>query len=167
MSTAVGIIAVLMSAFLCSSLSEGIIFLVLFSSLRIFTGGYHANTYGKCFIVTVGSFWGVLLVTAVILYLGIINYLYVPLICSVVYIIARAPIVNEWQPLNHVKMVKNGKMAAIILFIHLCAIHHILSNDERRRGVAILTIGLVAAYMLITDINNRGGNEDGDHCKNC
>ena len=166
LSTMAGIIAVLISAFLCSSLCEGIIFLVLFSSLRIFTGGYHANTYGKCLIVTVGSFWVVLVSTVFLSNLGLINYLYIPLVCSGVYIIAHAPIENEWQPLNHVKMVKNGKRASIILFIHLCAIHLLLCSDERKKGVAILTIGMVAVYMLIADKNKRGGNEDENHCKN-
>lgn len=150
-STMSGILAILISAFVFSSLIEGVIFLVLFSSLRIFTGGYHANTYRRCFVVTVGSFWAVLLATMLFTHSGLVKCLYITLICSAVYIIARSPIVNERQPLSNLKIIRNSKMAAIILFIHLSTIHHILCNNERRMVVAILTIDLVAAYMLITD----------------
>ena len=34
--------------FLCS-INEAILFYLLFVGLRIYCGGYHANTYGRCF----------------------------------------------------------------------------------------------------------------------
>lgn len=166
LSTMLEIMAILLSAAFLSSAIEGIIFVVLFLSLRFFTGGYHANTYRKCFAVTVGSFWAVLLATTLFMRSGLVRCLYITLICSAVYIIARSPIINERQPLSTVSIIKNGKIAAIILFIHLGTIHHILSNNERRLVVAILTIDLVAAYMLITDRNIIGGNDNGNHRKN-
>lgn len=166
LSTTLEIMAILLSAAFLSSAMEGVIFVVLFLSLRFFTGGYHASTYRKCFAVTVGSFWAVLLASMLLLRLNLIRILYISLICSAVYIIARSPIINEKQPLSTAEIIKNGKIAAILLFIHLNTIHHVLSSNERLMVVAILTIDLVAAYMLITDRNLTGGNDSGDHCKN-
>ena len=48
--------ALLLVGFLIGKFVETILFLVSFSSIRFFSGGYHANSYFKCFAVTLVSF---------------------------------------------------------------------------------------------------------------
>lgn len=156
LSTLLEVVTILISALLISAVEAGVIFIVIFSSLRIFTGGYHAETYRKCFVVTVGSFWGAFLIANIISSIFTNEVLYFPLLLVVIYIIARAPVLNENQPLSNVKIVKNGKMAAITLIIHLVLISSFLQYDEILMNMAIVTISLVAVYMLITDINKSG-----------
>lgn len=166
LSTLLEIVTILVSAALVSAVEAGVIFIVLFSSLRIFTGGYHAETYRKCFVVTVSSFWGAFLIANIISSIFANEVLYFLLLLVVIYIIARAPILNENQPLSNVKVVKNGKMATITLMIHLVLISRFLQYNEKMMNMAIVTISLVAVYMLITDINKiKGGTKDGNYCK--
>jgi accessory gene regulator B len=161
LSTLLEIIAILVSALLFSALKEGIIFIFLFMSLRIFSGGYHAETYRKCFRVTVGSFWATLFVANVSANLFEEKILYCFLAFASIYIILRAPIVNKNQPLSSMKIVKNRRRTVITLMFHLTLINEFLQSDKRLMSMAILTIGLVAAYMLITDINNTERRDKG------
>ena len=39
-----------------ASIIESIIFIVAFSALRIYTGGYHANSYSLCTLITVAIY---------------------------------------------------------------------------------------------------------------
>lgn len=166
LSTLLEAATILISASLVSAVEEGVIFILLFSSLRIFTGGYHAETYGKCFVVTVGSFWGTLMMANIITNIFDGETLHILLFLAGIYIIARAPILNENQPLSNVKIVKNGKMAAIVLGIHSILINEFLQYNEKLINMAILTIGLVVAYMLVTDINKMQGEiKNGNYCK--
>jgi len=48
LANAIGIIIILCISVLGGYLWQGIFFLSLYSTLRIYTGGYHANTYLKC-----------------------------------------------------------------------------------------------------------------------
>ena len=42
--------------FVTTSIIESIIFIVAFSALRIYTGGYHANSYSLCTLITVAIY---------------------------------------------------------------------------------------------------------------
>ena len=53
--------ALLFVGFLIGKFIETILFLFSFSSIRFFSGGYHANSYIKCFVVTLFSYLFVLL----------------------------------------------------------------------------------------------------------
>lgn len=53
--------ALLLVGFLIGKFVETILFLVSFSSIRFFSGGYHANSYFKCFAVTLVNYFLVLL----------------------------------------------------------------------------------------------------------
>lgn len=166
LSTIVEIIAILVFSLCLSDIIDGLLFLLLFMSLRTFTGGYHAKTYRKCFCVTLTSFLCVLYIRnwIVNIYFDEICYVFLILIC--VYIIYRAPIINERQPLSKIKIVKNGKMAAICLLLDVAVVFILAQLDRKLMYLAILTVCLVAALMLITDIFVilRGGTKNGNYC---
>lgn len=103
LSTLLEIMVILVSACFFSVFKEGFIFVILFMSLRIFTGGYHANTYKKCFIVTVGSFWGMVLLANIIENLILQRTLYMIMFAAAIYIVVRSPILNKNQLLNERK----------------------------------------------------------------
>ena len=54
--------ALLLVGFLIGKFVETILFLVSFSSIRFFSGGYHANSYFKCFAVTLVNYFLVLFI---------------------------------------------------------------------------------------------------------
>lgn len=47
-SNVIGVVLILVIGVLLKSLWQGILFLLLYSTLRIYTGGYHASSYLKC-----------------------------------------------------------------------------------------------------------------------
>lgn len=55
-SSVIETISLLLIGLLTGKLIDTIIFIISFSSIRVFSGGYHANSYLKCFIVTVAYY---------------------------------------------------------------------------------------------------------------
>ena len=55
-STALSIISILLISFLAGKPISGILFVLIFVGLRVFVGGFHAATYGNCFLLTNGVF---------------------------------------------------------------------------------------------------------------
>ena len=55
-STILGVVLVLLCGVLTGSILHAIIFYLLFVTLRMFTGGYHADTHFMCKLVLCGSF---------------------------------------------------------------------------------------------------------------
>lgn len=51
-STLAGMLSILAVSTMLSDITAGLVFLFSFVPLRLFTGGYHASTYGKCFLVS-------------------------------------------------------------------------------------------------------------------
>ena len=66
LSTLIEMVTILLLAALFSEITEGLIFIGGFFFLRIFSGGYHADTYRKCFLVTIGAFLSILILTEIL-----------------------------------------------------------------------------------------------------
>lgn len=56
LSTMIGISSILIVSGLLHEFKLGVIFLLVFAPLRVFTGGYHAVTYFRCFLISNGVF---------------------------------------------------------------------------------------------------------------
>ena len=95
-STLVCWIAILINAFLLSEILSGIIFIIVFSSLRTYAGGYHANKYGKCFVISNLFFFLLLIIKRISVEVNIYAW-YVILLIAGIYIFKKAPIINKNQ----------------------------------------------------------------------
>ena len=51
-STFFGLSSILLISCLLFCFTSGLVFISVFVPLRLFTGGYHAENYGKCFIIS-------------------------------------------------------------------------------------------------------------------
>ncbi len=51
-STIIFFVSIIVISAILSSPISGLVFLITFVPLRLFTGGYHADTYSRCFILT-------------------------------------------------------------------------------------------------------------------
>lgn len=107
-STSLGIISILLISYLIGSIASGILFVLIFVSIRLFVGGFHAKTYGRCFwlsnsvfLITLGG--ATLLENCHSLTIALI------LICSVGVIWTLAPIRNSHHPLSEKTYQKNKK----------------------------------------------------------
>lgn len=150
-STFFGLISILILSCLLSRFTSGLVFISVFVPLRLFTGGYHAATYSKCFIISNISYLLVLFIrdiTMEILPIWIWSFLLIGMSC---YIIKNAPIINSAQPINESKQKRNKKMAKYILLADIAWIVWLALSRRELMVMAILSICLASVLMLISD----------------
>ncbi|MCR5636217.1 MAG: accessory gene regulator B family protein [Clostridiales bacterium] len=119
-SSLTGTLFILIEAVLFNALPESIIYLISLAAVRVFTGGYHAETYLKCNIITVLSFTFSLLV-----YKLLSNYLFVcrPFLIAFVFLISvilfvkYSPMENEYKPIAANDIMKYKIISLVILTI--------------------------------------------------
>ena len=119
-----------------------LIFLLVFVTLRSFTGGYHANTYSVCFIVTISSFVVTLLLSE---YINISWWHYCfllsigsLLICMVV------PIEHPNKPLD-IDDKARCKIISIILFLSFNTVGIVFTKVN-------VTLSTVMFFTLVLDL---------------
>lgn len=79
-------------AWACGWIPEALVFIITFSSLRVYAGGYHADTYFKCFMITAAAtFISIFLVkTWVMIYIPGVSAILILISCMLV--VKYAPI---------------------------------------------------------------------------
>ena len=150
-STFLGLSSILLLSCLLSCFTSGLVFISVFVPLRLFTGGYHAATYSKCFVISNISYLLILLVrdiTFEIFPMWIWSFLLIVMCC---YIIKNAPIINSAQPISESRQKRNKKMAKYILIADIAWIVCLALNQRELMVMAILSIFLTTVLMLISD----------------
>lgn len=66
-STLSSILSVLFLSLLLNATIETIVFLIAYMSLRIWSGGYHAKTYARCFLSTNLTYLAVYVISRILL----------------------------------------------------------------------------------------------------
>ncbi|WP_058486075.1 accessory gene regulator ArgB-like protein [Defluviitalea phaphyphila] len=127
----------------------GLLAMVIFSSLRIWAGGYHANSYFRCFIIT-----------AIIIYLSILFGLYVQSnilffiqgIIAFIIIYIFAPADHENQPIiSQIRRKKIHIIALGVLIFWIFVLYYIFSSPWKYIGINVIFIeALSILYMVYT-----------------
>ena len=132
---------------------ETIVFLITFVLLRSFTGGYHANSYLLCALVTSLSYGFVLLLSELIK-VSINAYIILALVGLVVLLIF-APKEHPNKKLTTEKKIK-FKIISIIIFA-LIMIVGIYIKINSNNGVAkdVIFFALLADFLLLFIKNRR------------
>lgn len=124
---------------------ESMMFLTVFIVMRSFTGGYHANTYIKCNLVTSISFVILLLLFKVIKHISLRSIILIA-IFQVVTIVLLSPIENKNKPIENRTVYK---IISTVLSVVLSAISIILIINGMEIGLIILlTLALVSIFMI-------------------
>lgn len=107
----------------------GIIFLIFFMPIRFCSGGYHANTYLKCFIYTNSCFVIILLFSKIVLHLDLLNTYALLAFIGILYLWLKAPCKNANNPLSEKYIQYNRFITHIILAIYaiICIITYHIS----------------------------------------
>ncbi|MBQ8802784.1 MAG: accessory gene regulator B family protein [Tyzzerella sp.] len=149
-STVLCWIAIIINAFLLSDVMSGIVFIIVFSSLRIFAGGYHADSYIKCFLMSNAFFVFLMMLKGLLSGIHILVWWGVFLMC-VGYIGQNAPIINPKQPIGENKKKLCKKNIRYVLGIDVLVIFVYTILNQKMANMAILSIALVAVLMLISN----------------
>lgn len=150
---------ILLAGTLLNALDIAIIFLTIFIALRRFTGGYHAPTYLRCKLTTIGIY---ITVTILCTYLTIPLLAYIPLLILGLYVILRfGPIESVYKPLTP-DIKKRNKYIAVWMFLMLSlsgSVIHLL--NQKLSNAIYYTLGFVIVLMIIPMLKKgETANED-------
>ena len=150
-STFLGLASIMLFSGFMSEVLSGIVFFLVFIPLRLFAGGYHATTYGKCFIISNLSYMIILFLKNITWEIVPIEAWFVILIAMSFYIAKHAPVLNASQPINEYKQNRSRKIAMVILSLDILWISYLALKQKEMMCMAILSICLIFVFMLITD----------------
>lgn len=136
------------------SLINSCIYLIMFWTLRRFSGGFHARTYGVCRLVTLGTYILILLVSNVLN-----NFLVVSsVICSIITIVTMivfAPIRHPNKELTE-NEVKANKLFSVVVTIFYVTISIILTIIGRKEGIVIALVLLAISVLMYIGLYTNG-----------
>ncbi|NLM13085.1 MAG: accessory gene regulator B family protein [Epulopiscium sp.] len=137
--------------YLTGTLKYGLFAMIVFSSLRIWAGGYHANTYFRCFIISLS-----------IIYFSVLGGLYIQrdilvfiqAIFSLGIILKFAPAEHKNQPIISRERRKKIHTIALGTFIFWLCILFKISGPWKYIGMnAIFIETLTIIYMVFSEKN--------------
>lgn len=138
---------------------SSLLFIAIFFFLRLFTGGFHASTYTRCFIITNGVYLATygsahLLETyampSVTLIIGLISGLIILLL---------TPIPNVKHPLSPAKLILNKKISRFLVSFEamLLILTFFVGNDIHFFSIFAASLAAVAVMMVIPKFEERRG----------
>ena len=150
-SSAVSTILLLVLGIVIGALVESIIFIVVFSALRIFAGGFHSRSFILCNLLTVLNF-----VIVLVIYRYFSEILFSPVVFSIVFGLSFiiclffAPVENINNPINYV-LQKRHKIKALIVIIIDAIIFIIFVYSFKMTQITIMlpTLVSVDVFMVI------------------
>lgn len=150
-STLAGLISIIGVSKLYSDTILGVVFIIFFVPLRLFTGGYHAKTYGKCYFVSILSF-GILLSIQHFSWNKISSvFWFFLLLVADFYISKNAPMINRNQEISLQKRQISRLIARKIVFVEGILILLLAIVDKRIMSMAVLSVWLVVTFMLLAN----------------
>lgn len=146
--------ALLLVGFLIGKIIETMLFLFSFSSIRFFSGGYHANSYLKCFAVTLVNYFLVLFLynnlidfsVNIILVFSLVTFM-----LSLILFIKVCPVKSKGKTILNYKMQKRLSVIALCINMALVMVlFYILKNSILI--IVLPTILMVDTLIIIEKI---------------
>ncbi|MBE5063865.1 accessory gene regulator B family protein [Lachnospiraceae bacterium DSM 108991] len=110
---------VLLMGLISYRLFETILLIIPFYFIRIYAGGYHAESYKTCFLSFCIGFVGILLVTDLIIKYKLENFIMHFAIVAAVIICIIAPIEDHSRPLTEKELIQYNKKTKISVVLFL------------------------------------------------
>lgn len=159
LSTFLSVGAVLIIATLFNMFYDCIVFLCVFMPLRMYTGGYHAQTHLTCFLILLlDMFVGVIFMS--LLQNSIFVFSVIVMVLSVIIVTLYAPVVHENYPLSKQQVQNSRKKGFLVLFAVVIGI--ILFLTTKNYGISFCaSFGLasVSVSILVAKIQEKGGKK--------
>lgn len=173
-STVFGLGAILLLGALFHRTPETLVFLGYFIAIRLFAGGYHAPTYGGCFLVTLCAYGGECLMAQGLLRMlketsetqvsglegclafspGIVLWLL--FLGNIIYIWKKAPVPNPHRSMGEERREKNRRRArTALLFSAACMAVCQIGGYLWIMSETVSTMTVISVMIAIT---KEGGN---------
>lgn len=153
LSSALGICLVILTGLIFFNLGDAILFLLTFIPIRMYCGGYHADSYLVCNISMLCTF-SITALSAKYIEVSIHAILIIVLIGTII-ITTCCPVENKYKPLDD-KQKKKCKIISLALLgaiTAICIALYYLQIDLYR--IILFTIGAVLCLVPIGMIKNK------------
>lgn len=161
---------ILVSIFIISALMHniwfGLLFTICFSPLRVFIGGFHCETYAKCFFFSNGVFLVSVFLTKVLMLLPAAFTLFINivilLLCNIL-VYRFAPIQHPNHLLSPKRAVRNKRKARILVIVQcsilivgnlICFVGQI---DMTLIELSVVSTALSVNFMMVAKLHTKGG----------
>lgn len=160
-STIIGIILVISCGILTNSFIHAIIFYILFVTLRMYTGGYHADSHLACKLVLCSSFLITYYIFKVILSFFNLNVYFLLSLFNLITVTFLSPIECEKKPLSESTKNKN-RIISISLYLTIIFVLLVLYLMSYREWTlfSILVATNVSMLMYIGYIKERRSKDE-------
>lgn len=145
----IGLVAVAVICVVFGKFFEGAVFLIAFTLLRKFAGGYHANHFISCFLVSSGVFLVLMLVTSFELAREILLYAN---IVTAPFVFIFSPVEVESKPLDEKEKSVYRLRARIILAVEAVAIIVLLLFKLKIFAVFVSCANIITAILMLLQI---------------
>lgn len=148
-STILNVLLVLLIGAITQHLIESVVFLFTFILLRVYSGGYHANTYFRCNLLMCCSFLSLTVIYDLIA--NKINFLFVVISFLLIFsvIIVFCPVDHVNKPINNKSKRQKMKITTIIIELIFSTVSSILIYQNINIGVMILLTQIWVAVLVI------------------
>lgn len=151
-------VVILVVAAILGNVFIGIVFLISMMLPRFFVGGYHANTYFKCFLTSLSLSVVVFIISIETPY-RFVNILSIMITsCSSLYIYIHTPLMNQNNPLTDRQIEKYRRISRLEIAIQSIVIFlgtAFLSRYSLYFYTASLTTCVVAILLFLGKIKER------------
>lgn len=147
-------LAVMFSVFtlscLCGAVYTSITFSLIFVSIRLFSGGYHAKTYGRCFILSNAVYLACFSTAYLIQILRITFFCPVLTLFSMAIVCVLAPVKHKNHPMSNTSYQKNRNIALafttceglsiLVAFFFSFMLHIVCMGSTTMTAIAVLMV---------------------------
>ncbi len=166
-SSFIGTVLVFGLGVISGYIAESIIFMLSLSAVRIFSGGYHANTYLKCNIIfVISAIFSFLCYKLYVLYLLQFNSLIsgILLLLSLTAVVFFAPVENVNKKINDSDRGKFKMLSAVVLFFEflLCMLTYSLFRFYQVL-IVLPTVFVVDISILVEIILRKRRKKNDEH----
>ncbi len=154
-STIILIFSIQLLSFILFRKLDGMIFILFFVPIRLFSGGFHASTYLKCYFSSLAMFSVIavaaerLLIQNTVLKISVI-------ILGFVFVYCRAPHINKNHPISE-RMVQINRKRLRITMIFIVPLFEIVFLWNKHYGM-IAFYAIVMAVLLFALAESRLGS---------
>lgn len=113
------LILFLIISLLCSEMINFWAYLIFFLPLRIFSGGYHAKTSERCFVLSTIMYGSTIIAAKLLPLLYQDWYWRITGVISILVILVLAPLINENNPLSQTQQKRNRIIVYLLLIVDL------------------------------------------------
>jgi accessory gene regulator B len=143
--------------FLLNKILITVVFLIVFWSIRSYSGGYHANQYWKCYCIGCFAYLGVITIvhSTSIIHMKLISLIFLAI--SYIGIFCMAPLNSEKNPKTQEEMIKNSIITKILISVYtmIAGIGLLMYPVGIESWLTIACTQLIVAIFLMITILQR------------